>query len=410
MKGVNLFLLASFLLVTALISSCGEYAEVPYEQRLVDPPGTFTDSRDGKKYKTVEIGTQTWMAKNFDYTTDYSRCYNDSDQNCEIYGRLYNWNEAKKICPWGWRLPSNEDWQTLMAHIGGLGTAGKKLKANSGLWQTNTGTDDYEFHALPAGNCNSNSFENMGVSSNWWSEQHNSGNGWSQNLSGTKDDMLTSSNPKMSFLASVRCVKKPAPNLPSNYIWDLDSLGGMVTTGGIWFRHDDSNDRGSSTTDFDCENESCKWQTRDGKININFVQFNKGDFLAYAGVAFSWRLDESTAPEVWGNHTGLCVEYALESNDEFKKGNGEFIMQIDAGSTFAYDHYKISLPPKEEVGTALFKFEDFKQEGWGTATTLDNAKKYSKGIQFQGKHSSETRINGATATLTLRSVRWDSCD
>jgi uncharacterized protein (TIGR02145 family) len=82
--------------------------------------GTFTDSRDGKTYKYVTIGNQTWMAENLAYNAG-SGCwaYNDSRSNVSRYGYLYNWQTAKNVCPSGWHLPSKSEFETLLNNYGG---------------------------------------------------------------------------------------------------------------------------------------------------------------------------------------------------------------------------------------------------------------------------------------------------
>jgi len=114
---------------------------------------TFTDPRDGKNYKTVKIGSQTWMAQNLDYHGEdgyLGLCYGDEPQkkikkpeNCKKYGRLYDWNEAIKTCPKGWHLPSNKEWQTLVDFAGGDDVAGKKLKAKNG-WKEHDFFESYK--------------------------------------------------------------------------------------------------------------------------------------------------------------------------------------------------------------------------------------------------------------------------
>jgi len=125
----------------------------------VSDKGEFTDNRDNKKYRYVVIGSQTWMAEDLKFSDNgnIGRCYDDDPTNCDKYGRLYFWNTAIKVCPSGWHLPSENEWQILIDFAGGDEVAGKKLKARE-LWERDpisgefsSGTDDYGFSALPNG-------------------------------------------------------------------------------------------------------------------------------------------------------------------------------------------------------------------------------------------------------------------
>jgi uncharacterized protein (TIGR02145 family) len=164
---------------------------------------TFVDYRDNKTYKKVQIGSQIWMAENLKYEADGSKCYGEDGngtfsilepnpdgtpnswivktitlrEHCDIYGRLYDWNTAmdgehssssnpsgvEGVCPAGWHIPSDAEWQVLIDYV--EPNAGTKLKsrefrddvAPSGTPSPN-GTDKYRFAALPGP-----------MASRWWS-------------------------------------------------------------------------------------------------------------------------------------------------------------------------------------------------------------------------------------------------
>lgn len=148
-------------------------------------PGRLMDMRDGKVYKTVTIGSQVWMSENLAYKTkDGSWSYDNRDSNETIYGYLYIWDTACKVCPSGWHLPADEEWKVLERSLGMSETeanmdgfrgdsahVGGKLKSRSG-WVTNhhATTDAFGFKALPGGNYGSmeNQFYLIGRNAMFW--------------------------------------------------------------------------------------------------------------------------------------------------------------------------------------------------------------------------------------------------
>jgi uncharacterized protein (TIGR02145 family) len=82
--------------------------------------GTFTDPRDGRVYHWLKEGKQTWMAENLKFVDNAgSWAYNNDDSvHVPKYGRLYDWKSAVKACPKGWHLPSEKEWNTLIAFLG----------------------------------------------------------------------------------------------------------------------------------------------------------------------------------------------------------------------------------------------------------------------------------------------------
>lgn len=186
----------------ALTSYSASSLQLTFDASFKLDTGHFTDSRDGQSYKYTKIGSQTWMAQNLNYRrsgSDSGWCYDNDTSNCSTYGRLYTWSEAmdtsstydttllsassphQGICPSGWHVPSDTEWQTLEVNVGMSAataattgwrgsTEGTSLKANSTLWVTNTGTDAYGFSILPAGYYYYvGSFLTLGYSTLFWS-------------------------------------------------------------------------------------------------------------------------------------------------------------------------------------------------------------------------------------------------
>lgn len=160
--------------------------------QLFIPSDTIYDV-EGNAYPTVKIGTQTWMAENlrtskYNDSTDifyksvrtlqknipYFYWYlADKDKYKYPYGGLYNWWAVNtgKLCPCGWHIPDETEWDILGSYLGGNKIAGGRMKdVTSGLWkEPNTGaTNESGFNALPGGYC-TRTFYFMGKKGFWWS-------------------------------------------------------------------------------------------------------------------------------------------------------------------------------------------------------------------------------------------------
>jgi uncharacterized protein (TIGR02145 family) len=119
---------------------------------------------------TKVIGGLTWMTENLNRETSNSWCYDDDNSNCTKYGRLYTWDAAMSACPSGWRLPTRENWNSLVTAVGGSSVAGSKLKSTSGWSSNRNGTNEFGFSALPGGFRNTyGSFSYAGSRGAWWS-------------------------------------------------------------------------------------------------------------------------------------------------------------------------------------------------------------------------------------------------
>jgi len=183
---------------------------------------TLADDRDGKTYRAVKIGRKTWMAENLNYKPNGSEgesgCLDGKESSCAKYGRLYDWPTATEVCPFGWHLPSFDDWNKLAVYVGGGSVAGKKLKAASG-WvgesgYRGTGTDDYGFSALPGGG-EPERFENNNVFGAWWTTTTVYGNPVNARIT-LHQDRLSGLATDESDMYSVRCVLDEGGSLTLN--------------------------------------------------------------------------------------------------------------------------------------------------------------------------------------------------
>jgi uncharacterized protein (TIGR02145 family) len=191
--------------------------------------GTFKDDRDGNTYKWVKICDQVWMAKNLNYAESGSKCYGNVEANCDKYGRLYDWATAMNllsscnssncsgqvsskhqgICPSGWHIPSDAEWDALMTAVGGSSTAGTKLKATSDWYNDGNGMDDFGFAALPGGyGLSVGNFNYVGNFGGWWSStEYGTSDAYRRYIFYNYEGVGRDYDGKGSVLFSVRCLQ-----------------------------------------------------------------------------------------------------------------------------------------------------------------------------------------------------------
>jgi uncharacterized protein (TIGR02145 family) len=215
---------------------------------------------DGNVYSTVQIGDQCWMGENLrvgvtipsstpqaNNSIIEKYCYGDNPSNCNTYGGLYQWNElmqysgqqgAQGICPSGWHIPSNGDWNNLALSLN-ENTAGKMkttgtIEGGTGLWYApNTGaTNSSGFSALPGGWKNDQgNFTSLGYdafffsSSGWWDC---CAHFWQLNYDATY--IITNWTYKWLSM-SVRCLKNPV-TLPTVSTTSISGIAVTTAVGG----------------------------------------------------------------------------------------------------------------------------------------------------------------------------------
>jgi len=226
----NTDILEKTLIVTNCIDAGEPCPEIPHLTYM------------GQAYNTVQIGSQCWIRENMNVgqmilTSGEQAnnwvlekyCYENNTMNCEVYGGLYQWDEAMQysdvqssqgICPDGWHIPSHEEWVELSQFLGGWQHAGQKMKSCTDDWvATNQviNTNESSFTGLPSGEIS------IDASSDWltyfsyyWASTTDPGNSqkaryraliYNENRLGGFETSDVSQWKNFGF--SVRCVKNP---------------------------------------------------------------------------------------------------------------------------------------------------------------------------------------------------------
>ena len=255
----HIYSVAGFYTVSLTVTnSYGSDTESKTDYIMVTDP--ITDY-DGNVYQTVQIGNQLWMKENLktthyadgtalidgtgagdisgDYTTKYHFAYYDDEYYVAVYGRLYTWaavmngasgsetdaSEVQGVCPDGWHVPGDDEWQELEMYLGltereadatgwrGTNEGLSLMESGSSHWSNrywgyHPGTDESGFTALPGGSRWYNeSFKDLTKRANFWSATESlSSYAWQRRLYYNRADIYRYDDYK-SRAYSVRCVK-----------------------------------------------------------------------------------------------------------------------------------------------------------------------------------------------------------
>ncbi len=237
---------------------------------------------DGNQYNTVTIGEQEWMAENLRVTRYRNgdeilfdqghnvwqqsvegiwTYYDEDENNDQVYGKLYNWyavSDNRGLCPVGWRIPTDADWQELVAFIdpkanGNNNKLGTRLRSKRQVssplgdpWDTEEhprwdshgkryGTDDHGFNAIPGGSTSmGNAYVHLGKHSYFWSlDEPNENTAWARVIRFSHRGMSrTAYFKQLGF--SVRCIKgndlEPEVNLPGVRIVEVEDVNNTEAT------------------------------------------------------------------------------------------------------------------------------------------------------------------------------------
>jgi uncharacterized protein (TIGR02145 family) len=181
-----------------------------YSNQISELTPPIATDVDGNLYQGLKIGNQTWLNKNLNVSkyqnnesiqqitaagvwgglTEGAWAFPDNaPENESVYGKLYNWfavTDIRKICPQGWKVPSDEDWNILTDFLGGLDVAGGKLKSTGiSLWQipNNWASNLSNFSGFPAGyRDETGQFLGLGYYGLWWTSSGENGQALSRFL------------------------------------------------------------------------------------------------------------------------------------------------------------------------------------------------------------------------------------
>lgn len=202
----------------------------------------FTDPRDGRSYRQIQIGDQCWMAQNLYFgkvvpdmgqtnnRTAECTCQGNDPKNCEAYGGLYAWDEVMNytqpkegatiqgLCPDGWHLPSDAEWCEMEAFLDpNMAVRSEAWRYTNIAWRLMGDLENWNpkvfslnhsgFDALPAGSAVSGWFFYLGRGAYFWtSSPYSAAAAWSRGIHSQTGEVFRGPGDKLTGY-SVRCIK-----------------------------------------------------------------------------------------------------------------------------------------------------------------------------------------------------------
>jgi uncharacterized protein (TIGR02145 family) len=311
---------------------------------------------DIRLYKTVKIGEQVWMAENLNYKTGASWCYENDDYNCNMYGRLYDWNTASKACPSGWHLPTQREWREASATE--FSVLGGRLSG------------EYN-HAVPVNEYKFLEKDNSGA---WWGlTEYGDNNAYSWHINANENDFNEKITTK-SIGYSVRCVQ----NIPKtsktkdiaqyktvkigNQVWMAENLN--YKTGKSWCFEDD---------DFYCKKY---------------------------GRLYDWSTAAKACPAGW--HLPSDSEWN-ELENSAGKGLADAIAALKGGFRDSEAHeYTLD---KQRSGEKIGRWKNIDENGLWWTSTIFEATSSAQARQLSSNENFSSTLKNKSDALSVRCIQ-----
>ncbi len=235
-KKISVFLMISYIcyFLTTLYSCKKEEESITNNNEIPNNNECgfiMTDKRDGQEYPTILIGRQCWMKKNLnignmidgnkeqtDNDTIEKYCYNSSPSHCENFGGLYQWDEMMQydagslqgICPEGWHVPDDNEWQILEVELG-MSPEMAAMKntwrgTQAGLAMKPGGTSGFDV-LLAGGRWGNGTFAYLNMYGYYWTSTESNGNAWRRCFGATENTIGRYDSFSKESAFSVRCIK-----------------------------------------------------------------------------------------------------------------------------------------------------------------------------------------------------------